>query len=210
MPIHPAQVLGFPAVSGGLPPRPDESVFSYLDAAASCIERFGYARTTVRDIAREAGVERTTVYRNVGSMEDVLRLLIARELHAIMDAAPRRIQANASGAEIVVELVAASIEHARSHPVLAKVIADEPEVLAGFVSRGVPELINRVVDTLGPSVSAGMAAGLMAPRDPVVVTQWIVRIALSLLVAPPPGDLRSFLREVIEPVLTPSTERKKR
>jgi AcrR family transcriptional regulator len=203
-------VLAFPVPASGLPPRPDESVWPYLDAAIRCIERFGYQRTSVRDVAREAGVERTTVYRNVGSMDDIFALLVARELHDLMDAAPQRIPAGASGAEVVVELVASSIEHAHAHPVLAKVLADEPEVLAGSVSRGVPELIERVVATLGPSVGAGMTAGLLATRDPMIVTDWIVRVALSLLLAPPPGDLRGFLREVIEPVLAVPKEAKKR
>src|SRR5882672_10500764 len=103
-----AQVLAFPGLDGGLPPRPDESVWPYLDAAARCIERFGWQRTSVKDVAREAGVERTTVYRNVGSMEDIFRALVARELHELMESVPRRVPPNAVGSEVVIELVAGS------------------------------------------------------------------------------------------------------
>lgn len=203
-------MLTFPVAQTGLPPRPDESVWPYLDAAVRCIERFGYERTSVRDVAREAGVERTTVYRNVGSMDDIFRLLVARELHQLMESMPVRVAAHATGVDVVVELVAGSIEHARAHPVLAKVIADEPEVLSGFVASGVAELITRVVETLGPSVESGMQAGLLAPRNPAIVTEWVVRVALSLLITPPPADLRVFLREVLEPVLGVPKEKTKR
>jgi AcrR family transcriptional regulator len=204
-------LLGDGADDIGLPADPDESVWPYLDAAARCIERFGWQRTSVKDVAREAGVERTTVYRHVGSMDEIFRLLVARELHVLMAAVPATIPEGISGPEFVVELVAASVEHALAHPVVAKVLADEPEVVGAFLSRGISELIDRVATTVGPVVGAAMDAGFIARRDPTVVTEWIVRTALSLLIAPPPVELRDFLREVLEPTLrvTPDSPRKR-
>ena len=198
-----ATVFAFPTEVGGLPPNPDESLWPYLDAAVRCIERFGWRRTSVQDVAREAGVERTTVYRRVGSMDDIFRLLVARELNELMVTVPNRIPANATGAETVVALVAGSIEHSRAHPVLAKVLADEPDVVAGFVADGLAELVERATTTLSPLLANAMAAGLIAQRDPVVVTDWVVRTALTLLVAPPPVPIEQYLTEVFAPVLNP-------
>lgn len=197
-----ATVFDFPAM-GGLPPDPDESVWPYLDAAVRCIERFGWRRTSVQDVAREAGVERTTVYRRVGSMDDIFRLLVARELNELMVSVPNRIPAKATAPETVVALVAGSIEHSRAHPVLAKVLADEPDVVASFVADGLAELIERATTTLAPLLANAMAAGMIAKRDPVVVTDWIVRTALTLLVAPPPVPIEQYLAEVFAPVLNP-------
>lgn len=36
-----------------------------VDAALACIGRWGLAKTTLDDIAREAGISRATVYRRV-------------------------------------------------------------------------------------------------------------------------------------------------
>jgi AcrR family transcriptional regulator len=195
------QLLGGAKEHPGLPPVPDPSVWPYLDAATRCIERYGWAHTTVRDVAREAGVERTTVYRRVGSMEQIFRLVVARELHRLMTDIPASTPDGASGCETVIDLLAAAVEQALAHPVVAKVLADEPELIGAFLGRGVADLVERATTTLSPVLTAAMDAGLIAPRDPVITTEWIVRIGLSLLIAPPPGDLRYFLRHVLEPLL---------
>ncbi len=196
--------FGPETLAGSLPPRPGPDLWPYLDAAARCIERFGFSRTRVTDVAREMGVDRTTVYRRVGSMDHILGLLIARELHFLMDGIPRRVAPGSSAAELVVDLLAGAVEHALAHPVLAKVLRDEPEVAGRLLPAGTAALLERVVTTLAPPMRAAMDAGLIARRDPVIVTEWIARTGLSLLVAPPPVELRPFLREVLEPVLAPA------
>lgn len=189
------------ASDGSFPANPDESLTPFLEAATRCIERFGFRRTSVADVAKEAGVERTTIYRRVGSMDDIFRLLVARELHVLMTAVPAHVGSDVDGVDLVVEVVAFSIEHARAHPVLAKVLADEPDVVAGFVASGLAEMFARVTDTLAPVVSLAMGSGLLAEGDPVLVTDWVTRFALTLLVVPPPVPLREYLRNVLQPVL---------
>ncbi|MDQ2724677.1 MAG: TetR/AcrR family transcriptional regulator [Actinomycetota bacterium] len=188
---------------GGLPPVPDPATWPILDAAARVIRRYGWARTSVKDVAREAGVERTTVYRRVGSMEDIFRLLVALELHRLIEDLPSALPDTVDGAEIVVSLLASAIERSLAHPVVAKVLSDEPELVGVFLVNGVPDLVTRAATTLRPLMVAAMDAGAIARRDPLVVGEWIVRTGLSLLIAPPPGDLRAFLREVLVPVLSP-------
>ncbi len=198
-----SEVLAWPQAQGVLPEPPEEAVVPFLDAACRAIGRFGWARTTMRDIAREAGVERTTVYRHVGSMSDVYRLVVAHELHKLVAAIPSSIPEETDGPGLVVEMVAAAVEHCLEHPVLTKVLTDEPELISGFLLDGVPSIIERLRELLSPMVGTAIDAGLLARRDPAMVTEWIVRVGLSLLVAPPPGDLRAFLDEMLRPALQP-------
>lgn len=177
-----------------------------LDAAARCVQRYGWARTSVRDVAREAGVERTTVYRRVGSMPDIFRLLVALELHRLIVDLPSSLPADADGPGLVTNLLASAVERSLVHPVVAKVQADEPELIGAFLASGVSELIGRAASTLGPMLRVAMDAELIAGRDPQVLAECIVRLGLSLLVAPPPGDLRVFLAEILHPLLRPSKE----
>lgn len=202
--VSDAAVSSWPPVDAGLPDVPEESLWPFLEAASRSVQRFGWARTTMRDIAREAGVERTTIYRHVGSMSDVYRLLVAYELHKLVRALPDWVPAGGDGPAIVVELLASSIEHCLDHPVLTKVVSDEPELVAGFLVDGVPSLIERVGELVAPMLAAAMEAGVLARRDPTVIAQWVARVGLSLLVAAPPGDLRAFLDEFLRPVLDPS------
>lgn len=188
------------------PSGPDEAARPFVDAARRAMRRFGWSRTTMRDIAKEAGVERTTVYRHVGSMADVQRLVIADELQTLVQLVPGWIPPDASGAEIVVEIVARSVEHCLDHELLSKVREDEPELLAGVLVGAVPDVIARLSEVFAAPVEVGMALGVLADRDPEVIVEWCVRIGLSLLVAPPPGDLRAFLGTVLHPALDPATD----
>ena len=190
-----------PHEAQGLPPCPDKSIWPYLDAAVRCVERFGWSRTTVKDIATEAGVERTTVYRRVGSMDQVFPLLVARELHLLIESLPSATPEGADGPVLAVELLATAVERCLAHPVISKILVDEPEVAARFLARGVPDVIQQIAVTIGPMFARAMDAGRFARRDPVVLAEWIARVGLSLLLAPPPGDLRVFLREILDPVL---------
>jgi hypothetical protein len=53
-----------------------------------------------------------------------------------------------------------------------------------------------------------MAAGQLARRNPRVVAEWLVRQTVTLILAPPEGDLHDFLAEVLVPALTPTEERR--
>lgn len=69
-----------PATWGDRPPvDDDEARRRLLDAAEVCYERRGVSRTTVDDIAKEALVHRTTVYRYFGTRDDVLAFVLLRE-----------------------------------------------------------------------------------------------------------------------------------
>ncbi|MER7701417.1 helix-turn-helix domain-containing protein [Kitasatospora sp. NPDC097605] len=52
-----------------------------LDAAYSCLARYGVRRTTMDDIAAEMGVSRSALYQYVGGKDAAFRLL-AERLHA--------------------------------------------------------------------------------------------------------------------------------
>ncbi|MDP3738343.1 MAG: helix-turn-helix domain-containing protein [Hyphomonadaceae bacterium] len=49
-----------------------------LNAAFRCFARYGYARTGMTDIAKEAGLSRTALYKHYPGLEDVFRALSQR------------------------------------------------------------------------------------------------------------------------------------
>lgn len=196
-------VLHLPALARGLPPPPPRSIDPFLDAAARCFARYGVRRTSVQDVATELRVNRTTVYRQVGNVESMLRLLTARDLHRLLDDAYRRIDPRTASPETLVAALAALVEVIRAHPVVAKVLADERELIGAGLDE-VPDVLGRVAAAMVPVLQAAMDAGHLARRDPVVVAEWLARIGGSAVVAPPPGDLSSFFAELIVPALDPA------
>ena len=57
-----------------------------LDAALTCVARVGLAKTTLDDVAREAGCARATVYRCFPNKQQLLAALVAREARLLRDA----------------------------------------------------------------------------------------------------------------------------
>lgn len=193
--------FAFPPATG-LPEPPPATLDPLLDAAARCFARHGVGRTSVQDVARELGINRTTVYRQVGNVDAMVRLLLARDLHRLLVALPTGLEGRA-GPEAVIEVMEAVIAFAWQNPVLTKVLADEPELIGPFVVTDLTELLGRVAAATTPLLQAAMDAGLLARRDPAVVAEWLARIALSVIAAPPSGPLRPFLAEILEPALRP-------
>lgn len=199
----PHDPLHLPSITQGLPPAPPADLDPYLDAAAACFARHGISRTSVPDIARELGISRTTVYRQCGTVEQAARLLLARELHRLLAHLPGVLE-GATGPETVTRLLAAVVLFAREHPVLAKVLADEPELIGPFLTGELPALVARVSTIATPLLERAMTAGLIHRRDPAVLAEFLVRTTISLVLAPPPGDLSEFLDQTVLALLAPA------
>jgi AcrR family transcriptional regulator len=182
------------------PPPPSAS--ACLDAAARCILRSGLASTSVPDVARELGVSRGTVYRQVGPMAVVVRQLLRRELGRVLAEA-----AEAAGPDLdparVVRLVEAVVVGTRLNPVLRQVLTDELAVVGVGLLESLPRNVLAISSRLAPALGAAMDRGHLARRDPEVVAEWLVRVGFTLALAPPPRPEAEFLAEVLLPLLEP-------
>jgi AcrR family transcriptional regulator len=200
--VSPGNPVPLPSLAARIPPAPSPQLNAYLDAAAECFARHGIRRSSVQDVARRLGVNRTTVYRQVGNVDDMVRLLLARELHRFLEQVPVDIRPE-RGPAAVVALLAAVVHHARTHPVLVKVLRDEPEIIGPFLVAELPALINRVATEIVPLLRWAMEQGSLADRDPARLADWLVRTAVTLILAPPDDDVEEFLSDLLLPTLVP-------
>jgi AcrR family transcriptional regulator len=201
---EPDPVIALPwAPAAGLPPPPSPKLDPMLDAASVCMAARGVSRTTLSDIARELGVAPSTVYRNVGSVENAAWLLCAREAHRLFARLPE-IVAPFDGARMVTAVMAAGIETARAHPVFAHILAHEPDFVGRAVTRRMDAIIDQVTAALAPVLGMAMDMGVVRRTDPDPLAHWLTRVALICVLTPPPGDLHAALDEILLPQLAPS------
>lgn len=185
----------------GLPAPPSPQLDPYLDAAARCFARHGLRRTRVTDIADEVGVSRVTVYRQVGTTEDAARLLLARELDRLVASLLPKL-ADARDADDIVEVIASAVDFAVEHPVMAKVLRDEADLAGAFVISEFGTILERLLLLAEPVVrrlqdlagGTGIDVGLLA--------EWVARVVLTMVVAPPRQSTEEFLGDVLRPFLT--------
>ncbi len=68
-----------------------------LDAAADLVKRWGYGKTTIDDIARQAGVAKGTIYLHWKTREDLFKALMVREEQALASDIQQRIASDPQG-----------------------------------------------------------------------------------------------------------------
>ena len=191
-----------PSFQRPLPAPARPALDPVLDAATECLSRHGISKTTLSDIAREMGVAPSTVYRKVGSVDNVAMLIFAREAQRFLERIPATLT-TATGPQAITQLMADAITTLADHPVAAKVLRDEGDWMGRMVTRQLDHLLAQGVEVAAPLLTAAMAAGLIRQQDPQLLAHWLLRIALAALVAPPPGDLQASLDELLLPLLAP-------
>jgi AcrR family transcriptional regulator len=185
-----------------LPPPPPALLDDYLDTAERCFVRYGVGRTSLPDIARELGVSRTTVYRRAGSIERLASLLIARDLRALLASLPQVLE-GAEGPRTLTRLLAGVVRFCRDHPVVAKVLEDEPELIGTFLSRQLPSIIGQVRRAAEPLLTAAMDRQLIHRCEPGPLAELLVRQVVSCVIVPPSSDIELFLDQIFVPLLEP-------
>ena len=151
-----------------------------LDAALTCIGRVGLAKTTLDDVAREAGCARATVYRCFPNKQQLLSALVVREADALRDAVVSATALSETLGDAITGVITTAVDALRAHPALAFISTHEPEVLLPFLAFEREDAVLRT------------AAALVAPAytrflndvDATRLGEWIARIALSYLFSP--------------------------
>ncbi|MDP1821109.1 MAG: TetR/AcrR family transcriptional regulator [Acidimicrobiales bacterium] len=185
-----------------LPPPPPALLDAYLDTAERCFVRYGVGRTSLPDIARDLGVSRTTVYRRAGSIERLASLLISRELHTLLASLPEVLE-GAEGPRTLTRLLARVVRFCRDHPVIVKVLEDEPELIGTFLRRQLPSIIEQVRLAAEPLLTAAMERQLIHHCEPGPLAELLVRQVVSCIIVPPSSEIELFLDQILVPLLEP-------
>jgi AcrR family transcriptional regulator len=181
---------------------PPESLDPVLDATEACLARHGLSKTSLSDIARELGVAPSTVYRKVGSVENAARLVFIREGQRLVTRIPE-VVAGITGPRVITVFMAECINTIRTNPMVEKILRDEFDWVGRVATRQLHEAIEVSARGAAPFFQAAMDAGHIRKQDPVALAHWTNRIALACLLAPPPGDLREALDDLLLPMLEP-------
>lgn len=155
-----------------------------VDAALRCVARRGTHRTTVDEIAREAGVSRATLYRAFPGGKDAVLAAVVETEAARFFSALAVAMGEADDLEDV--LVAGMVEAASrlsSHRALRYVLDHEPGVL---LPRLAFAQFERVLGAAA-AFSAPFFGRWLEPDEAQRAAEWAVRIVVSYLSCPREG-----------------------
>jgi len=177
-------------LSGGAPEPLDQRV---IGAALACFSRWGIAKTTAEDIAREAGVSRASVYRSFpGGKGAILDAAGSREIGRLMSAVVAAASAQDSLVGVLTEGIVVGCEEMRTHSALTYLLEHEPEAVLPFLA----------FDRLGPALDMARngcsttVARFVPLSTAEELVEWATRMVLSLAFMP--GRIDALRRETVE------------
>ncbi len=152
------------------------------DALLVCVARWGIAKTTLEDVARQAGCSRATIYRTFsGGKGAVLAVTARREgarLRADVEAA---IAGTDDLEELVVRAVSAAAGFLGGHAALRNLLAHEPDVVLPHVAF---DRLSLVLDHVATIAAPHLAPHIADAEDAARSAEWVARVVLSYLLNP--------------------------
>jgi AcrR family transcriptional regulator len=167
-------------------PPDDEARERLLAAADCCYAENGPIRTRMSDIAKRAGVHRSTVYYHFPTKDALLAASFLRVLAATLHAVE---QCWLTEDPFLAQLVAACLQGnnvARNSPIMRSLVEDHQAVGAAYQAAEGSELWRaQLADALVRRLEAAASAGEIRRDLPAdTLARWIVRINFSLIAEP--------------------------
>ncbi|BBY73746.1 TetR/AcrR family transcriptional regulator [Mycolicibacterium parafortuitum] len=187
-------------------PAPDIASEQILDAAVVEFGRHGFRRVALEDVARRAGVSRTTIYRRFANKDELVGAVIERENVTLFADIAAELKKAAPQSNIYVEAFTLSILKFRRHRVLYQMITEEPGLVLELAGRYYRAAIERMAEALRVIFPPGFAERIGADAvDDLADT--ILRYASMVLLLPSAqpletaDDIREFARRHFLPSL---------
>jgi AcrR family transcriptional regulator len=158
-----------------------------LEATYVCVARWGLAKTTVEDAAREANVSRATVYRTFpGGRDELITAVVAWATFEFFG----RLYEEVGGAESLEEVMERGIAFAHrsivEHEVLQRVMQTEPEKLLPALTVESNRIRQGIAEFLVPYLRQ---RGVVEGVDLDEAADFLARMVLSYMSAPGRWDL---------------------
>jgi AcrR family transcriptional regulator len=152
-----------------------------LEALKTCCERWGMAKVTIDDIAKESGVSRATLYRMFPGGRDVIfEASRVYELDRFFTTLLAKIDSAASLEDLLVRTITCAIQELRNDEHLAIMLAAEPgEVVSELTVDGLPRIIRVATAYLVPFVDQ-----FLSRSEGRALIDMVARLVISYFLVP--------------------------
>lgn len=188
---------------------PGESrVDHLLDAALEQFQHVGLRRCSMEDVARRAGVSRVTLYRRFPQKDKLVQAVLMREVRRLI-AGTRAVMAQLDGVEErMVEAFVHVIRTSRTHPLLTRLLAVEPEDVLVFLTARAGPIVAIGSQFIAEQIRTAQRAKEIPAYDAKPVAEMLARLAHSMMLTPQgglpldtDGHVRAFARRCVAPIV---------
>lgn len=184
----------------------DPSTEAILDAALVEFDRHGIRRVALDDVARRAGVSRTTIYRRFANKDDLVAAVMDRENVRLFNDIAEELKNARPQSNYYVEAFTQAILRSREHRVLHRMVLDEPALTLELARTHYAAAVMRIEQALRVIFPAGFAdrIGPQAVHD-LADCIWRYALMIQLLPSAEPvetaDDIRAFATKHFLPSL---------
>lgn len=158
-----------------------------IDATLRCVARWGIAKTTLDDVARQAGCGRATIYRTfAGGKAAVLRATLQHELVRCTATIDHAVSGLDSLEDVLVAGTTTAANFIAEHDALQFLLAHEPDAVLPHVAF---DKLTRVFRAAAAFAQPHLARFLPEEEVPRAA-EWVTRVVLTYAMAPTTLDLR--------------------
>jgi AcrR family transcriptional regulator len=130
-------------------------------------ETFGYRRTNIAEIARDAGVAAGTIYRHFENKEDLLRRVVEASNAEWLEEARRVLRGDGTAIERLTRLGQASVEFNSRYRLLGAVLERDREIIfAPLLDELHDKLLEENVAMMAEVIRRGVEDGSLRAVDP--------------------------------------------
>lgn len=155
-----------------------------MDAASRRFVAVGIAKTTMEDIAREAGAGKATLYRYYPNKAAVVDALVHRENERFTRRLTRAVAEGETAAEKIESAFVAALDFLRSHPMLNKSLREEPDVLLPYLTLRSGPMVETGMRIFHDVIHAGVRSGEFRKVHPEWAAETLFRLVMSFFSLP--------------------------
>jgi AcrR family transcriptional regulator len=180
-----------------------------LDAAERCYERYGFAKTSIADIADEAGYSRTNVYRFFAGREGVFDAVVARAVARRFPELQAALASCSDASTLIVEATVLTLQMIHDEPAMVETahqLRHGGEKMGTFIGEPVrlisrtwaEELVKSFSQVLLDELRDGLTPGLVGEHILMTILQLLAGITL-IGDSDDPDDVRWYVTNFVLP-----------
>lgn len=172
LPPQAAPVPARPAAPGAIPADVRSRA---VEATLACVARHGLGKTTLDDVAREAGCARATLYRHVGGKRQLVALTMAAEAERITAELQAVATERPTLEAALVAVITTAARELTTHPAIQFLLCFEPELALPHVTFDAGDrFLAHARVALAPCFEP-----FLSPRVAERAAEWVVRVTLA-------------------------------
>jgi len=195
--------------TGVVPHENEAAQAHFLDAAEACFERYGINKTTMEDIAKEAGVSRPTVYRHFADRETLILAVVMRRARSLIAKAQTFIRRQRTFEDQLVEGLLFLVRTGRNDPFVRLIVNPENLEFAQEILGSTDATVDLTYEMWEPILKEAVDREKLDPAlDFYSIARWLTHVELILVgrldLTPDDDEIREMLRTFLLPAFVSS------